>query len=117
VVSVEVGGPQLSSEGRADTISESDMGAMIVSCLCCEQYCYRRRNDGLSHKIAEYFVDRSTLVGHARLQGQHTASTKLGRLDTHSHVIEPLFEYGEVCVKSYGTALVKATYWHGDGHR
>lgn len=104
MVSVEVGGPQLSSEGRADTISESDMGAMIVSCLCCEQYGCRRRNDGLSHKIAEYFVDRSTLVGHARLQGQSTASTKLGRWDTHSHVIEPLFDYARSVSKLWNCA-------------
>jgi hypothetical protein len=69
VVSVEVGGPQLSSEGRADTISESDMGAMIVSCLFCGQdFCWRL-NDGLSHEIANIFVDRSTLVGHAKVAG------------------------------------------------
>lgn len=31
VVSVEVGGPQESSDGREEMISESDMGAMIAT--------------------------------------------------------------------------------------
>jgi len=44
VVSVGVGGPQESSEGRADTISESDIGAMIARYSLGSS---RRR--GLSH--------------------------------------------------------------------
>jgi len=69
VVSVEVGGPQPSSEGSVDTISESDTGAMVMRQLYLVDGEVAEEQQSPFLKSRIYFVERLLGGGAARFAG------------------------------------------------